>query len=56
MKYKIGDLVEIYHNELEEFILYKIIREDGKYKGIRYPRRMAEDGNIEWLEDRGSIR
>ena len=53
MKLKIGDIVEIWHNELEEFTLYKVIKEDGKLKGIRHPHRMAQDCKIEWLREKG---
>ena len=53
LKLKVGDIVNIYHNELEREILYIIIKEDGSLKGARYPYRMAQDGNIDWLKDHG---
>ena len=55
MKLKQGDIVKIYHPELERKTLYVIIKEDGKLKGARQPIRMAQDGNINWLRDNGEI-
>jgi len=53
MKAKVGDVYKIYHPELKEIVMYKVIREQGKYKGIRIPDRMAEDADINWLLNKG---
>ena len=53
MKAKVGDIYKIYHPELKEKLLYRIIKEDGKLKGARFPDRMAEDADINWLINKG---
>ncbi len=53
MKAKVGDIYEIYHPELKTKVRYKIIFEYGKYKGVRLPKRMAEDADINWLLNKG---
>jgi len=53
MKPKVGDIYEIYHPELKYKVMYRVIKEDGRFKGERLPKSMAEDADIKWLLTRG---